>query len=355
MEFFKTKVGFAWNLKFRFFSRLDSKFFETVKKLENSLKKYYVIRCIQNNRKEKCKEFFERNAEELSKDKEWRDWFVLPFLNNPELHPELEPYMNKRWEEMLSISMHNFISTVIISIEKPELLVIYSENHQGKSSIQRKKMDTLQIQNENLKKELLSSENNFKKLKKKIDSKQESPTMKCKTISLKSSLNGHTKRVTKCSFLGSFLVTGSDDQTIRLWNFKSESCLSVYHCSSEITCIGFFEKKEPLILCGLNTNIVKILSIENSQLKQMGEIVIQEKLAVIQSICSTINYSRVVISYYVGSNGYLTLFNLNEMKMEHSFVLPENLIVNSVNFNHNGTMIVVGNSNGMIQIYGISL
>jgi WD repeat-containing protein 91 len=106
---------------------LDSKFFETVKKLENSLKKFYVIRCIQSNRKDKvkkkklflffkCREFFEKNSEELSKDKEWRDWFVLPFLNNPELHPALEPFMNKRWEEMLNISIHNFVSTVMMSI-----------------------------------------------------------------------------------------------------------------------------------------------------------------------------------------------------------------------------------------------
>jgi hypothetical protein len=41
---------------------------------------------------------------------------VLPFLNNPELHPALEPFMNKRWEEMLNISIHNFISTVMMSI-----------------------------------------------------------------------------------------------------------------------------------------------------------------------------------------------------------------------------------------------
>lgn len=338
-------------LKIRFFSRLDSRYFETVKKLENSLKKYYVIRCIQNNRKEKCKEFFERNAEELSKDKEWRDWFVLPFLNNPELHPELEPYMNKRWEEMLYISMHNFISTVIISIEKPELLVIFSENHQGKSSIQKKKMDSLQIQNENLKKELFSSEANLKKLKKKIDTKQESPNMKCKTISLKTKLNGHTKKVTRCGFLGSYLIT-ADDQTIRLWNYKSETCLSVYNCNSEIKSVTLYERKDPLILCGLNSNIVKILSIENSQLKQTGEIIIQEKLAIIRSICSNDNHSRVVISYSVGTNGFLTLFNLSEMKLEVTLNIPENVIINSVNFNHNGTMIVTGNSNGMIQIYG---
>jgi hypothetical protein len=104
-----------------FFSKLDIKFCETVKKLEQSLKKYYVVFCLQNGRRDRCREFFEQFSEDLAKDKEWKDWFgeyreklviillvVVPFVNNPEQIPELEPYFNKRWVEMLSISLHNF-------------------------------------------------------------------------------------------------------------------------------------------------------------------------------------------------------------------------------------------------------
>jgi hypothetical protein len=63
-------------LESKFFSKLDQGFFETIRKLELSIKKYYVVNCIQSGRIERCREFFEANANELAKDKEWRDWFA---------------------------------------------------------------------------------------------------------------------------------------------------------------------------------------------------------------------------------------------------------------------------------------
>jgi hypothetical protein len=46
-----------------------------VKKLEENLKKYYIAHCVTNKKKELVKEFFDEYADELSKLKEWREWF----------------------------------------------------------------------------------------------------------------------------------------------------------------------------------------------------------------------------------------------------------------------------------------
>lgn len=62
-------------LENKFFSKLDQGFFETIRKLELSIKKYYVVNCIQTGRVDRCREFFDNYANELAKDKEWRDWF----------------------------------------------------------------------------------------------------------------------------------------------------------------------------------------------------------------------------------------------------------------------------------------
>ena len=74
----------------RFFSRLDPRFAKTTKKLEQSLKRYYVVHCMQTNNYGKCKEFFELFADELSGDDEWRSWFMLPFLRTADLPAEFE-------------------------------------------------------------------------------------------------------------------------------------------------------------------------------------------------------------------------------------------------------------------------
>jgi WD40 repeat protein len=335
-------------LKSRFFSRLDSKFFDTVKKLENSLKKYYVIRCIQSNRKDKCKEFFEKNSEELSKDREWRDWFVLPFLNNPELHPELEPYMNKRWEEMLSISMHNFISTVIISIEKPELLVIFSELSQGKLFLHKKKLDSLQAQNEQLKKELALSDSNLKKLKKKFELKQQEPTiLKCKPVPARISFSGHTDLVTAITIFQSRILTASKDKTVKIWS-QNDGLLNSYDCGSEVVCMNVFEKNGmDLIVCGLANSRIKVLFIDNDLIYEKGEIQLDDNTQVLTTTSS--NGKCVASTLLNHSIASICLINLVEFKMEATLV-QDTFQFTTVALNHNGSLLLASNSNGFIKI-----
>lgn len=60
-----------------FFARLDKDFSFTVKKLDISLKRYYVVHCVSSSHMEKMEEFFEQCSTELIKDPEWRPWFGI--------------------------------------------------------------------------------------------------------------------------------------------------------------------------------------------------------------------------------------------------------------------------------------
>lgn len=49
--------------------------FSAVKKLENSLLKYYLVTAYSNNKTDKISEFFNKMAGELQQQSEWKDWF----------------------------------------------------------------------------------------------------------------------------------------------------------------------------------------------------------------------------------------------------------------------------------------
>eukprot|EP00667_Euglena_gracilis_P017405 EG_transcript_18329 len=109
-------------LEARFFSRLDARFAKATKKLEQSLKRYYVVHCVQAANYGKCKEFFEQFADELVGDDEWKGWFVLPFLRNGDVPPEFELYFSKQWQDLFLVSVHNFIATVLANVPLPQLV-----------------------------------------------------------------------------------------------------------------------------------------------------------------------------------------------------------------------------------------
>lgn len=97
---------------------------QTAFSLETRLKKYYLVYCVQNSRTDKIVAFFEENGELFANDPDWKDWFMIPFLKNPDTVPQLEPYFKKTWSEMLQISCFNFISTVFMSTPEnlPDIL-----------------------------------------------------------------------------------------------------------------------------------------------------------------------------------------------------------------------------------------
>eukprot|EP00047_Mylnosiga_fluctuans_P008270 m.257955 g.257955 ORF g.257955 m.257955 type:complete len:629 (-) comp21204_c0_seq1:118-2004(-) len=116
-------VSFWDVLNRKFFSRLDQEFAVAARKLEISLKRYYLVHCVENIRQDKVKHFFELLAGE-AQSPEWQEWWILPFIKNPETHPNFESFFLKSWLDSLSISLFNFLSSALNTVPLPFLLQI---------------------------------------------------------------------------------------------------------------------------------------------------------------------------------------------------------------------------------------
>ncbi|XP_070539797.1 WD repeat-containing protein 91-like [Ptychodera flava] len=111
----------------RIFARLEYTYNSTVRRLELSLLRLYVIHAVQNGRNDKVSEFFDKMAAELQMQPEWKEWFVLPFIKNPEQNQTFELYFTKMWQETLTISLQNFFSIIFQSMPLPVLLSFVEE------------------------------------------------------------------------------------------------------------------------------------------------------------------------------------------------------------------------------------
>ncbi|CDQ96399.1 unnamed protein product [Oncorhynchus mykiss] len=82
---------------------------------------------------EKTQEFFQRQAQELQGQPEWRDWFILPFMPAPEQNPLFSPYFSRQWSDTFLVSLHNFLSVlfqcmhILFKPPQPVLLSFDSE------------------------------------------------------------------------------------------------------------------------------------------------------------------------------------------------------------------------------------
>ncbi|XP_038071030.1 WD repeat-containing protein 91-like [Patiria miniata] len=114
--------GYMEHLDRRIFSHLEYSQMTNVRKLEVSILRLYIVNASQNNRSDKVSEFFEKMGSEIQNQPEWKEWFALPFLKNPEQSATFELYFSKQWQETLTISLHNFFSIIFQSMPLPGLL-----------------------------------------------------------------------------------------------------------------------------------------------------------------------------------------------------------------------------------------
>ncbi|XP_069484881.1 WD repeat-containing protein 91 isoform X2 [Ambystoma mexicanum] len=131
----------------RLFSRLEDVYRPTVSKLKTSLYRYYLVYTIQTNRIDKAQEFFQKQASELQNQPEWKDWFLLPFLQAPESNPTFAPYFSRQWADTFLVSLHNFLSVLFQCMPVPIILNFEAECQ---------KMSLLQEENEALRQKLFA-------------------------------------------------------------------------------------------------------------------------------------------------------------------------------------------------------
>lgn len=116
----------------RMFIRLENHFIPGIKKLENSVLKMYLINAAVNNKQDRIQEFFVKMASELQGQMEWKEWFALPFVKNPEDNPIYSVYFSRHWQETMLVSLHNFIATIFQYMHLPTLLTIDEDTNKFK-------------------------------------------------------------------------------------------------------------------------------------------------------------------------------------------------------------------------------
>ncbi|KAI8099668.1 WD40-repeat-containing domain protein [Halteromyces radiatus] len=150
-------------LDIRFFSRLDTRFQQTIKKFELCLLRHYLIHAIQHKKREKVKEFFEVYGPDLHGLSEWSEWFALPYVKQPSSDPVFESFFTKQWVDNYTTSLHNFLATIFQKMPLPSLLAFNVDRSQRKS--QQAEIENLKMTVDNMKAMMDAKENEIAKLK----------------------------------------------------------------------------------------------------------------------------------------------------------------------------------------------
>ena len=109
------------HLQTKIFCRLETQRLITVRKLENSLLKLYLVTCVQTKQLDKLREFYEKLTVELHGQTEWKDWFALPYVKDPQDNPSFSLYFSRQWQDTLYLSLNNFLSVVFQCLPAPRL------------------------------------------------------------------------------------------------------------------------------------------------------------------------------------------------------------------------------------------
>nr|CAG8597651.1 7_t:CDS:2 [Entrophospora candida] len=152
-------------LNLRYFSRLDSRFFASVKKFELTT---------QQKRKDKVLEFFEILGAELNESNEWAKWFGLPFSKNPESDPNFKTFFTRQWLDTFTISLNNFLNTIFQHMPLPSLLC-FNLDRSNRKALQNE-IDTLKNVITNLKSQVESGDLEISTLRQKISQSLSSNT-----------------------------------------------------------------------------------------------------------------------------------------------------------------------------------
>lgn len=92
------------------------------RRYELNLMRYYLVNAVRAGRPEKAIEFLENYMVKTHGQPEWKDWYGLPFVRNPDEHPFFSVYFSQAWIDALIVSLKNFLNIVFQSLPFPRLL-----------------------------------------------------------------------------------------------------------------------------------------------------------------------------------------------------------------------------------------
>ncbi|CAJ0954015.1 unnamed protein product, partial [Mesorhabditis belari] len=118
----------------RVFNSLSGEESRLAQQYENDVYRLYLVKCVQKNDKQKCVEFFTKIAPLAVNNPQWNEWFTISYVQNAKDREPFKKYFVKQWQEIFLISLHNFLSITMQSVEKPLLLRMIEAAMQESSS-----------------------------------------------------------------------------------------------------------------------------------------------------------------------------------------------------------------------------
>ena len=80
-------------------------------KIRINLYRCYLIHAIQSSKIGKIKEFYDCLTKYFQQINQWtKEWFALPFLQNPEENLLFQVYFSKQWTNLFWTSLQNFLT-----------------------------------------------------------------------------------------------------------------------------------------------------------------------------------------------------------------------------------------------------
>lgn len=131
----------------RFFNTLkDKELWNTPTTFKKNLMKYFVATCIRDDKKEIALKFLKEKCSESS---EWREWFALPFLDEPEKDTHLGMYFDVVWIKKFHDSLVNFLTSLFRRLPLPHIMnfrVAYIESQRLSSKLEAAQAEVRRLQ-----------------------------------------------------------------------------------------------------------------------------------------------------------------------------------------------------------------
>jgi len=395
-------------LEDRCFSNLDGALLETAARLRSGVFQRFLVKAKIAGRQDCIHEFFADEVVQLGEC-----WFGLAYCKDPTADPRFARYFDEEWMQLFSVSLHNFLGEVFRTQKLPKLLAfpIYMKKMQSFEAELKAKDREL----ERLRKELEQTRNLLenRKLAQKLVTESQGRARSDFSSSDQSSedkeegnddataIVEHASRVNMCRFAqeGAVLASASDDCTARIWDTTNAELRRVQtvYSPSQVLSLDWHGESLDLLAIGNASGTVMIwnakkrarisealVSSEN-HLPFVTEVRFCSRRQIFATVCCGQTISKTdedehrttgsaasrkanlgslfspfgASKAQPGSRGavlprsVVRLWNSSTIQLQGSFDV-ESYNINSVCFNHNGSLLICGGSDGCVRVFDVS-